>query len=187
MARSWEARYDVCDVPLEVSKACNKTDRRLAYDLIWDNRRRYGYVCGRRQFRYRGNSWETICTTVKGKLSNVTELYEAVSCSKANGAAGSTNKPYSTTAARQMGGAIRTANMRKSAEKNMNPADRKKYDELSKKVAEARKKLKEAKIRRAKSGSNAAKKALAKARKWLNLRKQMKSLCRKLRRLLQRN
>ncbi|KAJ3113154.1 hypothetical protein HDU96_003715 [Phlyctochytrium bullatum] len=79
--KSWERKYDKCDLPKEVAAACQRKDGRLAYDEIWDSRRVLGYDCGRKQNRYKGNTWEKICTTVAGKTT-IETIYEAAKCPK---------------------------------------------------------------------------------------------------------
>ncbi|KAJ3112017.1 hypothetical protein HDU96_005061 [Phlyctochytrium bullatum] len=75
----WERKFDPCQLPKEVQAACKRKDGRLAYDEIWDARRALGYDCGKKQFRYKGNSWEQICAKVATK-STIEGIYAAANC-----------------------------------------------------------------------------------------------------------
>ncbi|KAJ3199589.1 hypothetical protein HDU67_002680, partial [Dinochytrium kinnereticum] len=112
--KSWEVRYDSCELAKEVQKACQRKDGRLAFDEIWDSKRAHGYGCGRRQYRFKGNSWEKICETVRN-ATTISEIYTAVKCAKVNTSA---KTPANVTVARKI---QRNSAAKKKDEKKKGP------------------------------------------------------------------
>ncbi|KAJ3202668.1 hypothetical protein HDU67_000363 [Dinochytrium kinnereticum] len=140
--KSWERRYDSCNLAKEVASACGRKDGRLAYDIVWDNSHIQGYDCGPRQFKFKNNTWEKMCEVVKN-AKTIPDIYKAANCPKSTGAAtrrGRRNqrKNQSNTQAKRMSGVIRKNRVEELKKKR--EAEKKKKEAAKKKKAEKKKK-----------------------------------------------
>ncbi|KAI9336014.1 hypothetical protein DFJ73DRAFT_798754 [Zopfochytrium polystomum] len=82
--KTWRLVYDPCYLLAVTSLTCvfDSTPGRNAYDIVWEARKVLGYDCGKSQYKYKGNRWETICDTIKTATS-IEDLYlNKVKCTK---------------------------------------------------------------------------------------------------------